>query len=518
MKFRLLLLCFFLLSFSLFGQNACKANGTDCACPKQGWCKLWPPSGYVPSAADMRSNGWTSLLSDPDHQQFYIFGMDNGLVTFANAWWAMPWRNWPALQKPVSEKQVWTFLSDCGTGTLARRAIHGEHFTLTQALSASASDSMEIGLDGSLQRPFSQEGTVVLQDPAGEAVHYRSCDQADAHGQVITKGNCPAGSRRLLLRHLTRGYLSEAGYSETGQNHSAGVVVYEACPAPRNMNGPILAHPSDQHPVRDSAYDSVRKRIWNFGGYNEVYSLRQTWYMPVEGKDAYHWFRFLTPTLQPAEAESGGIYDPVHDVILRYGGIYTPTALWLLCFGKKLEIGCSRGNDWNQVEGAHGALPGSRFGYSLAWDSRSNRVLIYGGDRSNPTAGLVYSYDVGTKTWTRLSSANETGPPRQKFPAIAFDPVRGAEGSLLLYAAEGGLYQFDLATKSWTKRADIPSAAPAGPGRCETPNACYLAYDSAHDQFIYLNKPGVPGVWVLPGATLSAPAPHAASAGNPTFR
>jgi hypothetical protein len=75
---------------------------------------------------------------------------------------------------------------------------------------------------------------------------------------------------------------------------------------------------------------------------------------------------------------------------------------------------------------------------------------------------------------------------------------------LLLYAAEGALYQFDLATKTWAKRPDISSAASGGPGPCEILNACYLAYDTAHDQFVYIGKPGVPFVWVLPGATLSA--------------
>lgn len=505
MKLRLLLAVLLLLQFPLFAQDACKADGGDCACPKTGWCKVWPAPGRVFNETGMRSNGWTTLLADPDHAQFYIFGMDNGLVTFANAWWAMPWKNWTQLQKPASEKEVWTFLSDCGTGTLVHRVVHGEHLTLIHALSASGTDSMEIGLaDGALQRPFPQAGTLVVQDPAGEAIRYQACDQADRHDSIVAAGNCPAGSVRLVLRHLERGSHSQAGFSAQGHEHAAGTIVHEACPAPRNMNGPIPAHPSDQHPVRDSAYDSTRKRIWTFGGYNEVYSLRETWYMPVEGKQAYQWFRFLTPTLQPAEAESGGIYDPVHDVILRYGGIYSPTALWLLCFAQNASIGCSRANEWNQVGGARGAAPGPRFGYSLAWDSRGNRVLIYGGDRSNPTAGQVYAYDVANRTWTQLSSGKGTAPPRQKFPAMAFDPVRGREGSLLVYAAEGALYQFDLATKTWLKLTDIPAAAAGGgPGPCEIPNACYLAYDSAHDQFIYLGKPGVPSVWVLPGATLS---------------
>lgn len=505
MKLRLLFPFLLLFALALFGQNACKPDGNDCACARTGWCKVWPPPGYIATPEAMHSNGWTTLLADQDHQQFYIFGMDNGLVTFANAWWAMPWHDWRRTQKPASEKQVWTFLSDCGTGTLVHRSIHGDHLSLIRALGASATDSLEIGLaDGGLQRPFPQEGTIVLQDSAGEAVHYQACDQADRHDKVVTLGNCPAGSARLLLRHLTRGYLSEAGYSAGGREHADGIIVHEACPAPRNMNGPIAAHPSDQHPVRDSAYDSARKRIWTFGGYNEVYSLRETWYMPVEGKEAYQWFRFLTPTLQPAEAESGGIYDPVHDVLVRYGGIYTPTALWLLCFAKNANIGCSRANDWNHVDGVKGSAPGPRFGYSLAWDSKSNRVLIYGGDHSNPTAGQVYAYDVGARTWTPLSSGKGTEPPRQKFPAIAFDPARGREGSLLLYAAEGALYQFDLATRTWAKRPDIASAGSGGPGPCEIPNACYLAYDSRHDQFVYLGKPGVPVVWVLPGATLSA--------------
>src|SRR5690348_708426 len=505
MKFALWAVLLMFCPFSLYGQNVCQPGGRDCACPETGWCKVWPPPGGAKVPGKMRSNGWASLLADADHQQFYLFGMDHGLVTFSNAWWAMPWKDWTKLEKPTAEEQVWRFLTDCGTGPEALPAIHGEHFTLRHSIRAEEADAVEISMGAPLPRMFPKEGTIVVQDPAGEAIHYTSCDQADAHDTPATTGNCLAGSERLILRHLSRGFLSQAGYSAAGQAHAAGTVVHQACPAPRNMNGAILAHPSDQHPVGDSAYDSKRRRLWNFGGYSEVYSLRETWYMPVEGEQAYHWFRFLTPTLQPAETESGGIYDSVHDVILRYGGIYTPSALWLLCFAKNTAIGCNRENDWNKVEGMRGALPGPRFGYGRIWDSKSAQVLIYGGNKSNPNADQVYAYDVGTKTWSRLGPARGDLPPRQGFPSIAFDPVRGNQGSLTLYATDGLLYQFDIATRTWSKRSDILSSAPQGPGKCEILNGCYLGYDSEHDQYVYLSKPGVPGVWILSGATLSKP-------------
>jgi hypothetical protein len=503
MKWHLLLLSFLLFPRLLFGQNDCKTDGSDCACPKTGWCKVWPQPGYTSKPSWMHSNGWATLIPDSNHKQFYFFGEDNGLVTFANAWWAMPWKDWTKVRKPTSESELWTFLTYCGTGTLTPYVIHNQNITLSHAIDQAASVIELSPGQNRLAGKFSQEGTIVLQDPSGEAVHYERCDQADDRDNVVTTASCPGGSQRLILRNLTRGYLSNAGYNASGQPHASGTVAHDACPVPINMNGPIVGHPSDQHPVRDSAYDSKRKRVWHFGGYHESYSLRETWYLPTEGKDAFKWFRFLTPTLQSGNAESGGIYDPEHDVILRYGGIYTPTELWMLCFTKNTVLGCNNADDWNKVTGTKGSFAGARNGYSLVWDSKADRVLIYGGDRYNPNANQVYAYEVGTKTWTQLGPASGTVAPQQKFPPIAFDAKRGLQGSLTLYAVEGALYQFDIATRVWTKRSDIPSAPPTGPGPCEIPNGCYLAYDAVDDQYIYFGQSGVPRIWVLPGATLS---------------
>src|SRR5467141_3442675 len=123
--------------------------------------------------------------------------------------------------------------------------------------------------------------------------------------------------------------------------------------------------------------------------------------------------------------------------------------------------------------------PSPRAGHAMAYDSRSDRIIMFGGTASNPAftdVNEIWSFDFNTNQWTNLNP--QTSPSPRDGLAMAYDSKAdrvimfgGERGSLL-----GDTWAYDLNTNSWTSLNPTISPSPrAGHS---------MAYDSQADRII----------------------------------
>jgi hypothetical protein len=129
-------------------------------------------------------------------------------------------------------------------------------------------------------------------------------------------------------------------------------------------------------------------------------------------------------------------------------------------------------DDWS-VETAGGSLPRARANAAITWDSRRNRLWLFGGNVS--ISGVVYqplddlwSFDLDTRVWEQSSTA--VAPPPRLFHSMAYDAQRDwlvvfgganetAFADVPLYF--GDLWAYDLEQGSWIELAP-QGAGPIG--------------------------------------------------------
>src|SRR5439155_1258470 len=168
--------------------------------------------------------------------------------------------------------------------------------------------------------------------------------------------------------------------------------------------------------------------------------------------------------------------------------------------------------------------PPTLYGHAMAYDSESDRVILFGGDTSM-IYGIItngtWAYDFNTNTWTDMAPA--VGPPVREGHAMAYDS--GSDRMI----ASGGLgtnsndtWVYDFQANTWMQQAS--SASPPG-GTYQA-----MAYDSGSDRVIMFGGYGgatfyLGGTWAcdLEGnawtnmdapSPLSAPGALTAMSGN----
>src|SRR5437867_10177220 len=158
-------------------------------------------------------------------------------------------------------------------------------------------------------------------------------------------------------------------------------------------------------------------------------------------------------------------YDSQSDRIILFGG-WTGTQqsndTWAYDF---------KTNTWTDLAPVVG--PRVRAYHAMAYDSQSDRVILFGGyGASNDT----WAYDFNANTWTDMAPA--TSPPGRDSPAMAYDS--SADRAILFGGAGGILFNdtwtYDLGTNTWTNM----SAAPAPSGR----HLHGMAFDSQSNRVI----------------------------------
>ena len=217
------------------------------------------------------------------------------------------------------------------------------------------------------------------------------------------------------------------------------------------------------------AYDKESDRTILFGGAiandaNDV--IGETW--AYDGS-ANRW-TLMNPASGPSAR--GGVamaYDSESDRIILYGGVFNERTMndtWAYDYNT---------NTWTAM--AKGPI--SQFGARMAYDAESDRIVLFGG--YSPLSGRFYNntrvYDYNSDTWTDMKPS--TSPPGRNYHSMAYD----AESDRVIMWGKGeksddSVWAYDFDTNTWEEMK--PGGGPAPLLRIYSA----MVYDAALDRMI----------------------------------
>ncbi len=258
--------------------------------------------------------------------------------------------------------------------------------------------------------------------------------------------------------------------------------------------GTWIEFPAPARSGHSAVYDPLRDRLLLFGGTETGIRRAEVWSFSFSGAPA--WALVVEEGEGPsARAGHTGIYDPIRDRLLVFGG----------------NDGSARNDVWAlSLDGApvwseiatQGTPPSPRSNHTAIYDPVGDRMLVFGG---GPAGGDTETYALalagGTPTWSVIPTTADRPAARSSHAAV-YDPLRLR---MLVFGGAGNptrndLWALSLAdteTASWTQITP-PGEQPMG--RME-----HLAfYDPVRDRLIVGSGTwfpgfyyGVPDAWAL---------------------
>ena len=182
----------------------------------------------------------------------------------------------------------------------------------------------------------------------------------------------------------------------------------------------------------------------------------------------------LTGARPSRRSEHAGIYDPVDQRVIFYGGSFAipencsfavkhtfETEIW------SYDVACDQ---WRAMENT-GVGPGGRTRHMAAYDSFAHRMLVFGGRWRPGLSGTytfyndVWALDLATETWWEVPTSG-VGPTPRVNGALVYDS--GLHRLLLFggntdytgmgYASQNDLWALDLSSGAWSV---LQSAGPS---------------------------------------------------------
>lgn len=208
-------------------------------------------------------------------------------------------------------------------------------------------------------------------------------------------------------------------------------------------------------------------------GSNQAEDVNHTWWYDVVGQSGRD---EQTPLEPPSMAlQPGGAFDVAHNVFVMFGGAsYTGT--WLYNPGT---------NSWQQ-QNVSGTPPDpSIILPSVAYSSAAQQIYLFGGKDGSIYYQDIFTYNVPTNTWTKISPVGGVKPPGRLSAGFAYDSTNNV---FLLYGGQGAsgvlgdTWIFNPVTNAWTQLS--PALSPP----ITAPDYARLTYDSDHNAFVLAHK------------------------------
>jgi len=238
-----------------------------------------------------------------------------------------------------------------------------------------------------------------------------------------------------------------------------------------NTNTWTKMDPAVKPPARAShamVYDAQSDRVIMFGGTGPGAGVttyfNDTWSYDF---DTNTWTNMTLALKPPGRIEHAMTYDSESDRVVLFGGsAYAVDDTWSYDFNT---------NTWTNMAPAY--RPRVRSAHAMAYDSQSDRVILFGGRNGAAVTGLndTWSYDLNTNTWTDMV----TSPPARYGSAMAYD---SGSDRVILFGGYGATtylndtWAYDFETNNWTDMTPVVS-----------PPVRYfdaMAYDSGSDRVI----------------------------------
>ena len=193
------------------------------------------------------------------------------------------------------------------------------------------------------------------------------------------------------------------------------------------------------------AFDASRGRTVVWGGFNGTF-LSDTWEW-----DGTNWQQ-LGASPFAGRCAATMVYDSKRQKCILFGGQAQSSFT--------NDVWQWDGTAWTQlapsVSGAAGPAP--RFYQSMVYDSREDRVVVFGGANGSITFRDTWAWSPATAAWTQLSN---TGPSARSQAAMIYEP---RIDRVVLYDGESPSVQpisdtWILAGNTWTLASDAPPPA-----------------------------------------------------------
>ncbi|HET7224997.1 MAG TPA: kelch repeat-containing protein [Candidatus Eisenbacteria bacterium] len=168
-------------------------------------------------------------------------------------------------------------------------------------------------------------------------------------------------------------------------------------------------------------YDAKRDRLIVHGGANALGTvLSDTWALSFAG--AGSWSALAPSGAPPALARHAGIYDPVRDRVVLFGGWGGSPAFYR---GDLKALTLAGTPAWSTLAPASTGTPRPRADAGGFYDPRRDRLVLFGGFGSYPTR-LGTLDDLWWLTWGAPVAVGETPPPTAFALEAAPNPAPGA--------------------------------------------------------------------------------------------
>ena len=151
-------------------------------------------------------------------------------------------------------------------------------------------------------------------------------------------------------------------------------------------------------------------------------------------------------------------YDSESDRVIMFGGVEM-TDFQLIDETWAYDINT---DTWTNMNPA--THPNRRNYHGMTYDSKADRVVVWGGDVGGGQDPSVWTYDYNTNTWEELSAENTNPPTHYYYMSFVYDE---SMDKIVMYGGAGGgndeTWVYDLNTNMWEQM--IPATNPGALSR-----------------------------------------------------
>ncbi len=235
----------------------------------------------------------------------------------------------------------------------------------------------------------------------------------------------------------------------------------------------------------NAVYDPAGHRMLIWSGRRDGTSYNDVWAFDL---NAETWAE-LTPSTSTPNLRYGtaAVFDPLAGELVSFAG-FTEAGRFEDTWSFDPEVA-----QWTDRSNA--VTPGKRCLHSASYDSRSHRMLIYGGQRGGGRLDDLWALDLSGDTWSELTPSE--GPTGRSFAASAYDAIGDR---FVIYGGDTGgaksdeVWAFDLAEKTWNPLA----VAGVGPSARSGAASIYI---ETENRILYFGGEAIVGffneVWAL---------------------
>ena len=189
------------------------------------------------------------------------------------------------------------------------------------------------------------------------------------------------------------------------------------------------------------AYDSDSDRVILFGGYGWGGNYDDTWAYDFNTNT----WTSMNPTAKPTSTLQAMAYDSQSDRAILFGGasyVDPQNTTWAYDFNT---------NNWTNMQPV--SQPLASYGHAMAYDSASDRVIVFGGvDRNGSALNETWAYDFNTNNWTNLNPVSKL--PTRLYHAMAYDSQSDRVILVGGYTQSGqpdyDIWAYDFNANTWT--------------------------------------------------------------------